>query len=94
MKSTAQAIITISFQSKVAANQAMHEALTGVKQGHSGPGPFRKPGTACYTAVGADKTAILIAIQKAVAAAMEHADALDSILISMSVDRPAPPNPT
>jgi hypothetical protein len=85
---TCHAIVTMSFQSSAQVNQATHEALTGVKQGSGGSEPFRKPGTACYTASGQDKDAVLAALQRALAAAAAHAHALDSIMISMSVDRP------
>lgn len=88
MKKTAHSIVTVSFQSDSSANQSVHEALTGVKQGTGGSGPFRKPGTACFMASGENLDSILHSLMGVVEAAIVNAESLDSLVISMSVDRP------
>jgi hypothetical protein len=52
------AIVRISFQSNVYANQATNQALVGHAQNASGSGPFTRVGTAAYSVNGGADVAV------------------------------------
>ena len=41
-------IVRVSFQSNINANQAVNKALVGHAQNSSGPGPYKRVGTAVF----------------------------------------------
>lgn len=77
------AIIRASFQSSVGANHAVHEALTGVRQG-VGTGPFTKVGTAVYLVTNGNDQAVGSAIAKLGNALSNHASTLDFFSVSLT----------
>jgi hypothetical protein len=77
------AIVRVSFESNVNANQAVNRALVGVPQGAHGPGPFSKVGTAVYSVHGGNEVAVGAAIAELGAALAGHAATLDFFSVSL-----------
>jgi hypothetical protein len=77
------AIVRVSFQTNVPANQAANTALVGHAQNAQGPGPFTRVGTAAYSCnagADADVMAALAALGQALAA---HAATVDFVSVSL-----------
>lgn len=77
------AIVRVSFQSVVEANQAVNKALVGVNQGDTGPGPFAKAGTAVYCCSDADSMEVANAISELGLAIGKHGADLDYASINI-----------
>lgn len=82
------AIVRVSFQSNVQANQGTNRALVGHAQDASGSGPFDRSGTGCYITSGQSKAGdVLIAIRDAVEAAIQNLSDLDYLSVTVTLDR-------
>jgi len=81
-------IVRVSFQTQAEANQAVNSALVGHPQHKSGPGPFRRIGTAVYSCSDADELQIAQAVSKLFAALSEHAIKIDFVSITMAHKEP------
>ena len=78
------AIIRVSFQSEVPANQAANKALVGHQSNATGNGPFQRLNTAayvCYQAPDADVHQSLHALFSAI---NTHSAVLDYLSVSMT----------
>ena len=77
------AIVRVSFQTNIPANQAANSALVGHTQNANGPGPFVRVGTAAYSChAGADVEVLsaLAALGQALAA---NAATVDFVSVSL-----------
>ena len=77
------AIIRVSFQSSVPANQAVNQALVGHRQHRTASGPFAKVNTALYQCMDADDADVgrsLAALGEAYAA---HVRSIDFLSVSL-----------
>ena len=77
------AIVRVSFQTNIPANQAANYALVGHTQNTNGPGPFVRVGTAafsCNAGSDADVMNALAALGQALAA---HSATVDFVSVSL-----------
>ena len=77
------AIVRVSFQSSVQANQAANNALVGHTQDATGSGPFSRVGTAAYTCHGAQELPVAQALASLGQALVTHASAIDYVNVSV-----------
>lgn len=77
------AIVRVSFQSSVNANQATNKALVGKAQGDTGPGPFLKVGTAGYSCSAADDARVGEALAQLGGVLQQYSAELDFAVISL-----------
>lgn len=76
------AIVRVSFQSNVQANQAANAALVGHQSQSTGTGPFQRVGTAAYSCAGGDDQSVAQAIAQLGGVLSSHHDAVDFVSIS------------
>ncbi len=77
------AIIRVSFESDVNANQAANKALVGHTQNPKGPGPFERVGTALYQCSVASDHDVGLALRDLGAALQQFSTTVDFVSISM-----------
>jgi len=77
------AIVRVSFQTNVQANQAANNALVGHTQNATGPGPFERVGTAAYACSNAADAAVGASIASLGQALQQHATTVDFVSISL-----------
>ncbi len=77
------AIVRVSFQTNVRANQAANSALVGHTQNATGPGPFQRHGTAAYSCSNVAEAAAGAAISQLGQAVQQFASDLDFVSISL-----------
>jgi hypothetical protein len=77
------AIVRVSFQANVRANQAVNLALVGNTQDAQGTGPFVKPGTAAYSCNSGDDAAVMQALAELGEALAKFAADVDFVSISV-----------
>lgn len=77
------AIVRVSFESSVYANQAANRALVGHATYKRGPGPFRKVGTALYQCHEAEDHAVGEALAQLGIALREYSGYIDFVSISI-----------
>jgi hypothetical protein len=77
------AIIRVSFQTNVTANQAVNSALVGHPQNATGTGPFTRVGTAAYSVTGGGDAAVGGALATLGAELSTHAASLDFLSVSL-----------
>ncbi len=78
------AIVRVSFQTDVQANQAVNKALVGDSQNSTGTGPFTKIGTALYSCTNANDSEVagtLVELSKELKA---NASSLDFCSITLA----------
>lgn len=78
------AILRVSFQSSVRANQAANRALVGHAQNASGPGPFSRINTAVYECRGAETSVALASIATLIDQMLQRPDKIDFLSVSLS----------
>lgn len=76
-------IVRVSFQTNVAANQAVNSALVGHPQNATGTGPFTRVGTAAFSVNGGNDAAVGSALAMLGAAISTHSADLDFLSISL-----------
>lgn len=81
------AIVRVSFQSNVRANQAANNALVGHVSESTGPGPFERTGTATYSANSQPDENVHDAIAALMVAVRQHHADLDFLSITLSKRR-------
>lgn len=77
------AIVRVSFESDVSANQAANKALVGHPQDAKGPGPFERVGTALFQCTLAPDHAVGSALADFGAALRQFSTKVDFVSISM-----------
>jgi hypothetical protein len=77
------AIIRVSFQSSVEANQDTNKALVGRPQGKKGPGPFRKVNTALYHCREGDDARVLKSLADLGRVLRSHSSRVDFASITL-----------
>lgn len=77
------AIIKVSFNSDVRANQAVNKALVGHPQNTSGPGPFSRVGTAAYSCRDASDSDVALALVELSNALLNSHQVLDSVSVQL-----------
>jgi hypothetical protein len=77
------AIVRVSFQSSVQANQATNSALVGHPQDATGTGPFARVGTAVYTVNLGNEAAVGQALADLGQAVAAHSQTLDFLSVSL-----------
>ena len=77
------AIIRVSFNTKVHANRAANQALVGHPQAAKATGPFERTGTAVYQCEGADDAAVGAALARLGQQLNAFADKIDFVSISL-----------
>ena len=81
------AIIRVSFQSDVEANQDVNEALVGHKQEPTGSKPFSRVNTAVYSCTNGDDEPVKNALASFVRAVNWHTHSLDFLSVSLTKRR-------
>ena len=76
------AIVRVSFQTNVPANQAVNNALVGHPTKATGTGPFQRVGTAAYACSNAPENPVLGALAAVSQALQQHAAVLDFFSVS------------
>ena len=77
------AIVRVSFQSSVQANQATNSALVGHAQNTTGPGPFARVGTAVFTVTQGNDAAVGQALASLGQAVATYSGTLDFLSVSL-----------
>ena len=77
------AIVRVSFQTNVQANQAANSALVGHTQNAQGTGPFTRVGTAAYGCNGANDVDVTASLAALGAALAQFATYVDFVSISL-----------
>ena len=78
------AIVRVSFQSNIEANQAANEALVGTVQGNQGARPFTKVGTAAYTCSNAPSQEVGQSISDLGDTLNNYANDIDFVSVSLA----------
>jgi hypothetical protein len=82
MSKPVDAVVRVSFQSKVKANHAVNLALVGHRQHESATGPFERIGTALYFCRERTQKDVAVAL-KQLGAALVNEGAIDCISITI-----------
>ncbi len=77
------AIVRVSFQSNVLANQAANNAMVGHAQAATGGGPFERVGTAAYSCSNADELQVAQALAQLGQALVMHAPDIDFVGVTL-----------
>lgn len=77
------AIVRVSFQTHVPANQAANRALVGDPQAATGTGPFERVGTAAYACTNQPDRAVGNAIADLGSALQQFADKVDFVSVTL-----------
>lgn len=77
------AIVRVSFQSSVKANQAVNLVLVGHRQNPIGPRPFKRVNTAAFACRAGDPSQVVAALNELGKLVLEHADRLDFLSVTV-----------
>ena len=78
------AIVRVSFQTSVTANQAANTALVGHAKNATGSGPFSRIGTAVYSCSNAGELPVALALAALGQTLSTHATSIDFVSITMA----------
>lgn len=77
------AVVRVSFQTSVYANQAVNSALVGHAQDKSGKGPFTRTGTALYQCINEPDNAVGASLAQLGQALQSHSAKIDYASITV-----------
>lgn len=77
------AIVRVSFQSNVKANQEVNLALVGHRQEPAGSGPFQRVNTALFECIEKPEIAVATALRDLGNTVLNHAEVLDFMSVTV-----------